>query len=162
MLRTLTFCVIIAAGFSANACPPRRQVREPSLKDFRIEAQRAIGKPIRFTEGLEGKTEWGLTDVDTNPAEIVIIRKVGLSPGNRTAVTAHELGHVILMAKGFLTEWKFVSPYPTHLGEDAAEEVANCFIDPLADREAIQRGFDITALDEHLWNDALDAAKENV
>ena len=110
------------------------------------EAQRAIQRPIRVVEMPmpQNSVELGFTTWD-QASEIIIRIRGGLPGRLQEDVMAHELGHILLRARGFHGGTGGLTPAGRGRNRAfmmvAAELLSNCYEDPLADAEATKHGF---------------------
>lgn len=116
---------------------------QASLNFFEAEAEAALGSHITIVETSETGAALGETFCEVRP--VVIQLQPGLGAFLRESVLSHELGHAFLCASGIriadgLTDQARQSPFVGLLNAFVAE-IASCYIDPLADREASKRGF---------------------
>jgi len=122
------------------------------LLAFRREAEKTIGKRTRIEYNVRG-IEGGQTRCELNPVEIKI--GPGVTKEIQDSILAHEFGHVILCSRDITVSMyrdpdtpKELLPIMLVLGTI----LANCYIDPLADREAELRGFNFDKRDA-FWNE---------
>jgi len=113
------------------------------MESYLDEAQKAIRRPIRVSEMPDTRVELGLTTV--KPDEVLIQIQNGLPHDLRDDVLAHELGHVLLRARGFHGGRGGLTQAGMNRNRTfmmvTAETISNCYEDPLADAEATKHGF---------------------
>jgi hypothetical protein len=127
------------------------------IESYLNEAQKAIQRPIRVVEMPmpENSTDIGLTTWDHAPDILIRIRG-GLPDHLWDDVMAHELGHILLRARGFhgglegLTQAALGRNQP--FMKAAADLASNCYEDPLADAEATKHGFHPERISDYIAN----------
>jgi hypothetical protein len=112
------------------------------LDSFKREAEKALGRSVKIIETVEGLgIANGATYCELDPVLINI--RPGLAEELRIEVEAHELGHALLCGRGIKFEIgpaKQIGGVPPIL-DSLGAAIGSCYIDPLADAEAAQRGF---------------------
>lgn len=137
---------------------------ETGLESFQHEAEKALGRPIKIVDSNETGIDLGQTYCDKNP--VLIKLRAGLDPEFRDQVLAHELGHALLCSRGIVVfsvttdtaRARGVSEIASNLGS----QISSCYIDPLADAEATQRGFKTDKMADEILRKSQTYTKEQI
>jgi hypothetical protein len=136
---SLALCIFTIVSYSFAGGQSR-----VTIDDFKVEAEAALGASITIHVADTG-IDLGQTFCDKSHAEIAIA--AGLSEPLRTAVLSHELGHVILCARGISGMTRSSTD---GILSAVSSAIGSCYMDPLADSEAVKRGFNPTLASEYL------------
>jgi hypothetical protein len=138
---------------------------ESPLQKFQREAEQVLGKPIQIVEVTDNMgVNTGQTFCDENPVVIKLLAT--LDPGTKEQVLAHELGHSILCARGFLSGG-FITDKAKDTGVWGVTSmltvmIGSCYLDPLVDAEAERHGFKTDKLEESFFRTVKGHSREEV